>query len=50
MDQSKISRKLRKCLLQLQKHDPDVEISSVPTKVSDNFHRKFNKYNLSLNH
>ncbi|VDK83864.1 unnamed protein product [Litomosoides sigmodontis] len=33
MNQSKISRKLRKCLLQLQKHDPDVELSSVPTKV-----------------
>ncbi|VDO40736.1 unnamed protein product [Onchocerca flexuosa] len=33
MNQSKISRKLRKCLLQLQKHDPDVEISSVPSKI-----------------
>lgn len=33
MDRSKVSRKLRKCLLQLQKHDPDVEISSVPTEI-----------------
>uniref|UniRef100_A0A915Q5E1 tRNA (carboxymethyluridine(34)-5-O)-methyltransferase n=1 Tax=Setaria digitata TaxID=48799 RepID=A0A915Q5E1_9BILA len=33
MNQSKISRKLRKCIQQLQKHDPDVEISSTPTEI-----------------
>ncbi|KAM3724300.1 Alkylated DNA repair protein alkB [Dirofilaria immitis] len=33
MHQSKVSRKLRKCLLQLQKYDPDVEVSSLPSKI-----------------
>ncbi|VDN03561.1 unnamed protein product [Thelazia callipaeda] len=33
MDRSKVSRKLRKCLQQLAKHDPDVKVSSTPTKI-----------------
>lgn len=33
MSASKVSRKLRKCIQQLQKHDPDVELSSTPSKV-----------------
>lgn len=33
MVQSKISRKLRRCLQQLQKHDADVEVSGTPTQI-----------------
>lgn len=51
MNQSKISRKLRKCLMQLQRYDPDVEVSSVPTNVSDNFRFKISiKFNIVDRH